>query len=205
MSSFLNKIVKPLGIAVGATVLGSYLFPQTTAQLTGGLFGDANGTGALSGLGGTAAAGVGTGSIWNNPTVLSSGILAGTSLLTNLFGSNAEEDQMKLNQQQLEEQKRQFDQKMILEREQMAQALQIAKVHAASAGAGAGTAAAAQRAIAKANAIGQSTALKAQAMQVPLQARQNQAETAQNTGAQSGAFFNNMSAMLQQPAMRAAQ
>lgn len=205
MGSFLNKIVKPLGLAVGATVLGSYLFPQTTASLTGGLFGDANGVGALSGIGGASAAGAGTGSIWNNPTVLSSGILAGTSLLSNLFGSSAEEDQAKLNQQQLEEQKRQFDQKLILEREQLAQALQIAKIHAGSAGAGAGAAASAQRAIAKSNAIGQAAALKAQVMQVPLQARAHQAEAAQNTGAQSGAFFNNLSASLQQPALRASQ
>lgn len=226
---FWDKIGKPLAIGAGAAMLGSYLFPQTTSMLTGGLLGD-NGTG-FSGIGplasgrdyshllagGSAAslpsgidygalAGAVTGgkesSIWSNPTVLSSGILAGTSLLGGLFGSSSEEDQLALQQAQLEETKRQFDAKMGLEQQQLAQALELARIQSGGASRAAGISAAAQRAIAEANAIGNAATMKSQALQIPLAARENQVQAAQNTGAQSGNFFASIIPSMQRPALR---
>ncbi len=213
----LSKILKPVGIGLGAAALGSYLFPQTMSSITGGLLGSSATPSAASsvlgdididingdGLIGENAIGdilnKSSPSIWSNPTVLSSGILAGTSLLGGLFGSSAEDE---LAQASLEEQKRQFDAKMALEQAQLAQALEIAKLRGGGGG-GNGAAVNAQLRIAKANLRNQVNENKAQAMQMPLQYLGNQAAAAQNTGAQQGTFFNNMAQILQSPALRRA-
>jgi predicted esterase len=151
----------------------------------------------LSGAGPTAS------SIFQNPTVLSSGIMAGTSLLSGLFGGQAEEDALK-QQQALNQQ--QFDAEMAYKQAALAQALEIAKINAAGGGGGGsnqGAAIAAQLKIAKAKAIENAAAMKGAAMQLPLQ-YDNRAATAQNTGAQSGAYFNNLAQILQAPALRSA-
>lgn len=140
-----------------------------------------------------------TSSIFSNPSVVSSGILAGTSLLSGLFGDSGDD----INYAQLEEQKRQADLDMAYKTAALAQALEIAKMQAASQGGGGnGAGVAAQLKIARANAIANNTAQKAEAMQIPLAARSQQAQTAQNTGTQSGAFFNNLISLLQAPAIR---
>lgn len=209
MASFFDKIAKPLGIGLGAAALGSVLFPQTTSMLTGGLFGSDTGTGLLSGGGAGGAAqyfmpggAPEAESIWRNPTVLSSGILAGTSLLSGLFGTDQEEANLALKQAALDEEKRQFDAKMGLEKDQLAQAIEIARIQAGSAGRAAGISAAAQRAIAEANAIQNAATTKAQALQIPLASREKQAEAAQNTGVQSGAFINALTPTLIRPMLR---
>lgn len=191
---FLSDILKPVGIGVGAAALGGLLFPETVGSLTGGLFG--------------ASAADGGSSIFSNPTVLSSGILAGTSLLSGLFGSSSEEDQLALQQSTLEEQRRQFDEKMKLEAQQLAQALQIAKINASASGGAsnaAGITARTNRDIAKASAIGNAASQKADALQIPLKARENQIAAAQTTGSQSGQFFNQLMQGLQAPALVAAR
>ena len=209
---FWDKIAKPFGIGLGAAALGSVLFPETTSMLTGGLFGKdssalggnigpvASGTdyaAMLSGLGDS-----GGSSIWSNPTVLSSGILAGTSLLGNLFGQTDEEAVLALKQAELEETKRQFDAKMMLEEKQLGQALELARIQSGGAARAAGIGAAAQRAVAEANAIGNAATMKSQALQIPLAARENQQQAAQNTGAQIQSFFANVIPSLQRPLLR---
>lgn len=218
--SFLDKIKKPALMLGGAALLGSYFFPETTFGATGGLLGtdpmSAGGSSFIGPLlsGGTAAA-TGGASIWANPTVLSSGILAGTSLLTGLFGSSAEEDNAQLMRDKLDEEKRQFDATLALKQSDMAQAIEIAKIQAGASGAAARAGAGAQ--VASAN-IGRDSALrqarasviqnaatqKSQALQIPLAARGEQAERAQNTGLQSGIFFNSLIPNLQRPALRGA-
>lgn len=194
---FWSDIAKPVGIGLGATALGSILFPQTAASLTGGVLGNSQGTGLFSGSGDA-----GGSSVWSNPTVLSSGILAGTSLLSGLFGSSAEEDAYAIQQANLAEEQRQFDLRMELEKAQLAQALEIAKLQASAGSGAAGAAAAAQRAIAKSNAIGDAANMKAQALQIPLGALQNLSNAAQTTGVKSGEFFNSLAPTLMAPALR---
>lgn len=201
--SFLSSIAKPLSIGIGAAALGSLLFPQTTSMLTGGLLGSDTGTGLLSGLGATGAGQ--SSSIWTNPTVLSSGILAGTSLLSGLFGSSAEDAAADLAQQRLDEEKRQFDAQLALKQADLAQALEIAKIQASASRAGsngASIAAAAALKQAKANALGQAAQNKMTALQIPLAAIANQSAAAQTAGAQSGSFFNGLIPSLQRPALR---
>jgi len=201
--SFLSSIAKPLGIGIGAAALGSLLFPQTTSMLTGGLLGNDTGTGLLSGLGATGASQ--SSSIWSNPTVLSSGILAGTSLLSGLFGSSAEDAAADLAQQRLDEEKRQFDAQLALKQQDLQNAIEIAKIQASASRAGsngASIAAAAALKQAKANALGQAAQNKMTALQIPLAAIANQSAAAQTAGAQSGQFFNSLIPSLQRPALR---
>lgn len=202
--SFFSKLIKPAAIIGGSAILGSYLFPETTSYLTGGMLGsDAAGAGASGASYGDMlgkAAGTSS-SIWSNPTVLSSGILAGTSLLTNLFGPNTEQATIDLNKASLAEKQREFDQNQELEKAQLAQALEIAKLQSGAAGRAAGITAAANKSIAKANLIANAASEKAKALQLPLVARKNQSDAAQTTGAQSGAFFNQLMAGLQRPAL----
>lgn len=203
MSSFLKKIAPAAGIAVGAGLLGSYFFPETMGAATGGIFGSS--TPAVNSLSKETA------SIWANPTVLSSGILAGTSLLSGMFGQQ-EGDITEAGQAALDEQKRQFDLTMALKQADLAQALEIAKIQAGAAGAGSGAAVSAaninrdsQLRQAKASLINNAAQQKSQALQIPLAARSEQAERAQNTGTQSGAFFNNLMQGLQTPALSRAR
>ena len=201
--SFLSSIAKPLGIGIGAAALGSLLFPQTTSMLTGGLLGNDTGTGLLSGLGATGASQ--SSSIWSNPTVLSSGILAGTSLLSGLFGSSAEDAAADLAQQRLDEEKRQFYAQLALKQQDLQNAIEIAKIQASASRAGsngASIAAAAALKQAKANALGQAAQNKMTALQIPLAAIANQSAAAQTAGAQSGQFFNSLIPSLQRPALR---
>lgn len=203
---FFDKIVKPAGIVLGGAALGGMLFPETFGGLTGGLFGASQSTPGQTnllgfGIGGTGAAGAASSSVFSNPTVLSAAILSGTSLLSGLYGSSSADE---LSQAQLEEEKRQFDAKLALEREQLAQALEIAKIQAGGAGSGAGAAAAAQLKIAKANAIKSAAENKAVALQLPLAGRKAKTEAAQTTGIQSGAFFNQLIPGLQRGALAAA-
>lgn len=209
---FLSKIGKPLGLAIGGAALGGMLFPETFGGLTGGLFGQSQIAGQETtrnlfgfdvGTLGTAAS-EGGGGIFSNPTVLSSAILAGTSLLSGIYGSTDEEDVLALKQAELAEQQRQFDAKLALEREQLAQALEIAKIQASGAGSGAGAAAAAQLKIAKANLIKSAADSKAKALELPLLARKSQTEASQLTGKTSADQFNALANILQQPALRAA-
>ncbi len=145
-------------------------------------------------------------SIFSNPTVLSSGILSATSLLGGLFGNSATEDANALT---AEEAKRQFDAKLALEQAQLAQNLEVAKLQLAARGGGGGgggngAAVAAQLRIAKNNAIAQNAAQKIAALQLPGEMGQARIGTAQNTGAQSRAGFNQMASILQAPALRSA-
>lgn len=205
---------------VGAGLLAAYLFGGSGSAAAGGDTLDAGigatGSGWTDQDYGSLFGGTDTGlganvpsSIWSNPQVVSSGILAGTSLLGGLFGGSAEEDAKQLSEAQLAEQQRQFDAKLELEKAQMAQALQIAQINAGAARAGAGSAAASANIArdtalrqARANAIGQATEMKTQALQLPAAARLNQSNAAQNTGAQSGLFFNSLIPNLQRPALR---
>lgn len=204
----LSKILGGAAAVGGAALLGSYLFPSTTSSLTGGLLGSTGTTGIGPVASGTDyAAMLGdvspqASSIFSNPTVLSSGILAGTSLLGGLFGNSADEEARAAAEA---EAKRQFDAKLALEQAQLLQNLEIAKINAAARGGGGGNGAAvsAQLKIAKNAAIAANAAQRAQAMQIPLQ-YDKRAETAQNTGAQSGSFFNNLTQLLQAPALRGA-
>lgn len=192
---FDKDVLLPVGLAVGGTALGSFLFPETFGSITGGLLGSSS----------TAAPAVGaevaSNSVFSNPSVLSAGILAGTSLLSNLFGSS---DQEELAQQTLAENQRQFDEELALKRESLAQALEIAKLQAGGAGSGAAAARDAALRTAKMQVIGQAAGLKSQALQIPLAARSKQADMAQNTGVQSGMFFNSLIPNLQRPALQAA-
>lgn len=217
--SGLSKLLGPALAIGGSALLGSYLFPETTSYMTGGLMGSA-GSGIAPNLSasqniGPLTSGIGNldlsslstpaaASIFSNPTVLSSGILAGTSLLSGLFGGSAEEEANKIA---LAEQQRQFDAKLALEQAQMAQALEIAKINAASRGGGGGgngAAVSAQLKIAKANLANQYAQQKVQAKQIPLEAMANQMNAAQTTGIQSGANFNALAQILQNPALRSA-
>lgn len=203
MSNFLKKIA-PVAIgAVGAGVLGSYFFPETMGSMTGGMLGTSTATDALS-------AGAAT-SMWRDPSVLSAGILAGTSLLGGLFGQQ-EGDMTPAGQAALDEQKRQFDLTMALKQADLAQALEIAKIQAGAAGAGSGAAVSAaninrdsQLRQAKAQLINAGAQQKSQALQIPLAARSEQAERAQNTGTQSGIFYNNLMQGMQAPALSRAR
>lgn len=201
MGNGLSKLLLGAGLAAGAYYGGSYLFPETFgATATSGIGPVASGTdyANMLGTGGTAAS-----SIFSNPTVLSSGILAGTSLLGGLFGNSAEE--AALAQQQAIADK-QFNAEMEFKKAQLAQQLEIAKLQLAAGGGGGGgngAAVAAQLKIAKNQAIAANAAQKAQALQIPLQF-DKRAETTQNTGAQSGSFFNNLTQLLQAPALRSA-
>lgn len=202
-----------IGIGIGATLLGAYLFGGGGSSLFGG--GASNIGPVASGVDyGAMISGAGPGatSIFSNPMVLSSGIMAGTSLLSGLFGSNAQADATKLDQAALAEKQREADMQNALAEKQLAQQLIIAKMQAGAASAGSGAAAraagitaAANKSIAKASAIGNAASGKAAALQIPLAARAAQANAAQTTGVQSGAFFNNLMQNLQAPAMRAAQ
>lgn len=201
---FFDKIAKPAGLLLGGAALGGMLFPETFGGLTGGLFGASQNTPGqtnLLGFGVGSAEGAAGSSVFSNPTVLSAAILSGTSLLSGLYGSSSADE---LSQAQLEEEKRQFDAKLALEREQLAQALEIAKIQAGGAGSGAGAAAAAQLKIAKANAIKSAAENKAVALQLPLAGRKAKTEAAQTTGIQSGAFFNQLIPGLQRGALAAA-
>lgn len=195
-----NGLSKILGIGAGlagAYYGGSYLFPETFGATAANIGPVASGAEYANMLDAGSKA-----SVFSNPTVLSSGILAGTSLLGGLFGSSAEEEALK-QQQALTQQ--QFDAEMAYKQAALAQALEIAKINAASGGGGGGNGAAvaAQLKIARANAIANNAAQKAEAMKLPLQF-DNRAATAQNTGAQSGSFFNNLAQLLQAPALRSA-
>lgn len=202
-----------LGLGLGAAALGSFLFPQTTSMITGGMLGSSGTSGVgpvASGATYGSMLGGQSSSIFTNPTVLSAGILAGTSLLTNMFGSNAQDDAAKLNEAQLAENARQFDASLALKKEELAQALQLAQLQAGaarSAGNGAVQSAniARQTALqqARAGVIGQAAQGKAQALQLPIAAGEERVNAAQTTGAQSGSFFNNLVQGLQQPALRA--
>ena len=155
--------------------------------------------------GGSSAASGGS-SIWSNPTVLSSAILAGTQLVSGLFGSSSEEEAA---QQQADEQKRQFDATLALKQADLAQALEIAKLQiAARGGGGDGGAGAARDAAlrqARANAIGQAAQMKIAGMKLPLEAMQAQSEAAQQTGQSSGQFFNSLIPNLEAPALSRAR
>jgi hypothetical protein len=144
-----------------------------------------------------------TSSIWSNPNVLSAGILAGTSMLSNLFGGSSADD---LASQQFTESQRQFDADMAYKQAALAQQLAIAQLGQGGGGGGgdggAGIAARTQRDIAKANLIDKSADKKIAALQMPLEYKTNQINAAQTTGTQSGAFFNNLMAGLQRPALR---
>lgn len=211
MSDFLKKIAPVAGV-LGAAALGSYLFPETTFSMTGGMLGSMGGAGANGALTATdlmaqpymTDAG-GLGSIFSNPTVLSSGILAGTSLISGLFGSDS--DMSEYQTASLAEQQRQFDAELALKQAQLAQALEIAKIQSA-AGGGASNAASitakTNRDIARANAIGNATSMKGEALQIPLKAMENQINAAQTTGIESGRFFNALMQGLQAPAMKRA-
>lgn len=197
MTGFLDKI----------TSYGSYAGPDASS-FGGGSTADAGAGGFLSGLFG----GGGGDSIWSNPTVLSSAILAGTSLFSGLFGNDSGEMEQKQYEATLAENQRQFDAKMALEQQQLAQSIELAKIQAGAAGAGASAsranAAAARDAAlrqAKIQAIGEATKLKSQALTLPLEYMNEQARVAQNAGAQSGGYFSNMMQSLQQPALRSAQ
>lgn len=193
----MGSLAKSLGIGIGAAALGSFLFPETASYITGGLVGS-------SGASSTADALSKSSSIWSDPTVLSSGILAGTSLLSGLFGSSSQDE---LNQAQLAEEKRQFDLTMALKQADLQQALEIAKLQAGASRGGGDTGRSASIAAnaalkqARANLIAKGAEQKAQAMQLPLAARNNQSNAAQTTGTQSGMFFNNLIANLQRPAL----
>lgn len=218
--SFLKKILPVAGGAIGAGILGSFLFPQTTSMLTGGLLGSSTGTGAfgdlfgssLSSAGAAAGGAQAASSIWSNPTVLSSGILAGTSLLSGLFGTNSDEDAIKLKEAELAENARQFDATLALKQADLAQAIEIAKIQAGAASAGAGAQVASAN-IARDSALRQARAQliqntatqKGQALQIPLVARGQQADKAQTTGLQSGQFFNMLIPSLQRPALQGGQ
>lgn len=202
----LSKLVKPLGIGLGAAALGSLLFPQTASMMTGGVLGSDSGTGLLSGMGTSTAlpATMQSSSVFSNPTVLSAGILAGTSLLSGLFGSNSQDE---ASQAALEENQRQFDATMAYKQAEMAQALELAKMQLAAGGrsggdGGAGIAAATALKQARANAIQNAAQQKISALQIPLAARANQMQAAQTTGAQSGDFFASIIPSLQRPALR---
>lgn len=223
MSGFLNKILPAAGIAVGAGVLGSYLFPETMGSMSGGLLGSnpigTNPDGTTMFEPSTSAFSIGDlfggsssakGSMWTDPTVLSSGIIAGTSLLQGLFGQQPGDMTMK-DQATLDEEKRQFDASMALKEKDLAQALEIARIQAGAAGAGAGAtvraagiASDSARRQAKANMINDSVTTQANALQIPLAARSKQMEAAQNTGVQSGIFFNSLIPNLQRPLLRGA-
>lgn len=199
----LSKILGGAAAVGGAALLGSYLFPSTTSSLTGGLLGSSGSNiGPLTSGIGHLDLGSQASSIFSNPTVLSSGILAGTSLLGGLFGNSADEAALKAQQELAD---KQFQANLALKQQELAMQLEIAKLNAASRGGdgGAGAAVSAQLKIAKNAAIAANAAQKAQALQIPLQ-YDKRAETTQNTGAQSGSFFNNLTQLLQAPALRGA-
>lgn len=218
MGSF-DKILKGAGVALGAAALGSYLFPQTMGSLTGGLFGTTPGAYGPGGSGtnffgmdfggiGTATAGAGAAgaigsagsSIFSNPTVLSSALLAGTSLVSNLFGTDYEQEKLDLDKQQIEAQIQLNKDKLALDKEQLAAQIEIAKIQAGAAGSGAAAARDAALRQARAAAIGQSAQNRASAMQAKVNAREGQVEAAQTTGARSGDFFNMLIPNLQRGA-----
>ena len=131
-----------------------------------------------------------TGSIWSDPTFLSSALIAGTSLLSGLFGSSAEDEQSALARDKFDWEKQKYD-------EQMAQALEIAKLQASGGGAARDAALRQTRAqLMQANAEQQ-----AGAMQLPLAARTRQSAAAQATGEQSGQLYAQLASSLQQPAL----
>lgn len=223
--SFWSKIVGPAATIFGASQLASILFPETlgflsvfgpsTPQVTGftGVGPIANGAQYADLInGGTAAA-----SVWSNPTVLASGILAGTSLLGGLFGPEAQNQDF-LRQQATEnaaEAKRQFDAKLAFEQAKLQQeaALQAQAIEAQAGAAAAAAKAQVEAAGIAADAskkntlsaqIGQNAGLKGQALQIPLQARNNQSEAATSTGANAGNFFTNLVVGMQRPALQAA-
>ena len=205
MGKGLNKILGGAAAVGGAYLLGSTLFPETFGggsaafNLSGSNVGP-----TMGGVQNLDLGSAGSSSIFQNPTVLSSGILAGTSLLGGLFGGQADEDALKAQQAITQQQ---FDAEMAYKQAALAQALEIAKINAAASGGGGGggqgAAIAAQLKIARAKAIENNAAMKAQALQLPLQ-YDNRAATAQNTGAQSGSYFNNLAQVLQAPALRSA-
>jgi len=217
--SFWSKLVKPVGIGLGAAALGSILFPETTGMLTGGLLGSS----ASPGVGGIGPVADGSkyadmlnggASIWSNPTVLSAGILAGTSLLGGLFGPEASQAEYLREQSEANaaEAKRQFDAELAYKQAALAQAKEIAMIQAgaarsASSGAGAAAKIAADAMLkkAKSDAIMQAGSMKSQALQIPLAAIDNQAKTAQNTGAQANSFFGTLASTLATPALSVAR
>ncbi len=200
--SALSKFLKPAAIVGGSALLGSYFFPETMGSVTGGMLGTSATDTPKDST-----------SIWSNPTVLSSSILAGTSLLSGLFGSGSQEE---MQQEQfdatLAQRQAEFAANQTLEREQLAQALEIAKLQAGASGAGAAAsranAASARDAAlrqAKMQAIMNAAGMKSQAIQLPVAAIGEQAAAAQTTGIQSGNFFSNMMQSLQQPALARAR
>lgn len=224
---FFNKIAKPAGIAAGATVLASILFPETMGGLTNGflgatpvgtaadgstmfapgstnLFGFDVGSGAAAG-----AAGASKG-FFSDPGVLSASILAGTSLISGLFGTDYNKENLDLQKQHEAAQEQLAQQQLALDKDKLAQALEIAKIQAGAAGAAANAQVAAANLarktnlqLARSSAIGQGTQLKLNAMELPIEARNKQATAAQNTGTQSGFFFNQLIPNLQRPAIAA--
>lgn len=232
--SSLSKILGGAGLALGAAALGGYFFPETASSITGGLFGaeqigqgvdgstiyqpnsynifgyDIGGSGGgaasvLGGGGGNAGGGGGSG-FFSNPQVLSSAILAGTSLVSGLFGSDSEDKKLKLaeNQQAFENQLA-LD-KLALAKDELAQRLELAKLGGGGGGGGAAAAAKiqadTQKRIARAQLIGESSKNRAQAMQAKVSAREGQKDAAQLTGARSGDFFNQLIPNLQRGALR---
>lgn len=218
MGGTFDKILKGAGIAVGAAALGGYLFPETMGSLTGGLFGSANpgayGPGGSDlnmfgfNVGSTAAAGAGAaggaaGGIFSNPTVLSSAILAGTSLLSGAFGSDLEQDKFDLAKQESEAAMQLARDKLQLDKDQLAQALEIAKIQAGAAGSAASAARDTQLRIARSNARQNMTGMKYNLRQAPILAREGQRDAATTTGVQSGNFFNTLIPNLQRGALTA--
>lgn len=228
--SSLNKILAGTGLALGAMALGGYLFPETMGSLTGGMVGAStpgayapggsessflgmglSGVGSAATEGATAAqlAAIGStgaqagtlGSLFSNPSLLSAALLSGTSLISNVFGSDLEEEKFEYQKEQNEEAKALNAEQLAWEKEKFYASLEAQK---AAAGAASGAAAAARDAAlrqARAQAIQNNAQMKMNAMLVPLEARRRQAEAAQNTGSQSGLFFNSLIPQLQRPAL----
>lgn len=157
---------------------------------------------------GGAADGAGKGggdSIWSNPTFLSSALIAGTQLVSGLFGSSAEEEALASKNS---ETARQFDAELAFKEKELAQRMAIAQLQAGGGGGGGGGASAAAAAAlkqGKSAAIGNAAANKSAALQIPLAAMKDQTEAAQLTGKASGDFFNTLVGNMQRPALSRAQ